>query len=74
MTQFTRPPKDSPKSVILALHKRKMMGKHFRRFEQELTLRAEDVSRGFTSRPNMSDRTLEANYPRSLVRKFRRLY
>ena len=30
MTQCKRPPKGTPKSILKALHKRKMMGKFFR--------------------------------------------
>lgn len=30
MTQCKRPPKDTPKAVLKALHKAKMMGKFFR--------------------------------------------
>lgn len=33
MTQCKRPPKDTPKAVLKALHKSKMMGKFFRNLD-----------------------------------------
>lgn len=54
MVQGKRPPKDTPKAVLKALHKAKMMGKHFRRLEPELTRSQVALARGAKVRPNRS--------------------
>lgn len=54
MSQCRRPPKGTPKEVLVALHKSKMMGKFFARKERGLTPAERAIARGARPRPNRS--------------------